>query len=220
LTLLRNLGIPFAVLGNGMVGPWSAAECDFVEFDDLSGSHEMTRYLQSLGHQDIWYVGNTHWPWFARRYEGYARAMQEEGLRPRKSEIDSNNDREIGYLSTKALLAARQPVSALFAGSDQIAEGVYKALRDCGLKVPESISVAGFNDLEAALLDPPLTTVNGFPEVVGSHLVRLLLKRIETSDSAPQHFIIPTQLVRRESCQAMSSARLAPVPAQALAPPG
>jgi LacI family transcriptional regulator len=60
--------------------------------------------------------------------------------------------------------------------------------------------VAGFDDIEAAMLLPPLTTVQAFPEQVGKRLAQMLLERVNQPDRPPQHSIIPTQLVKRESC--------------------
>ncbi len=204
LDLLTHKGIPFAVLGTNVLGEWRPKEYDVVWFDDIQGASEMTRYLQSLGHRDIWFVGNTRLPWFARRYEGYCRAMQEAGLIPHLSGIDSDNDQEMGFLGTKSLLARGEPVSAIFAGGDLTAEGVCKALRDCGLRIPHDVSVAGFNDIEGALLHPPLTTIRVFTEQVGRQLAELVLNRIEHPNLGPQHVAIPTQLVKRESCQSSS----------------
>ena len=203
LDLLRREELPFAVLGNNVMGDWCPAEHDVVWFDDIQGTFESTRYLQALGHTQIWYIGNVRLPWLARRYEGYSRAMGEAGLTPRLSTSDSEKSSEIGYIATRSLLARNEPVTAILAGSDPIVEGVYKALRDCGLGVPEDVSVVGFDDVEAALLHPPLTTCRVFTTEVGRKLAELVLRRIEDPVAAPQQVTLPTQLVKRESCQAL-----------------
>jgi len=87
------------------------------------------------------------------------------------------------------------------AGDDQVAQGAYKALRDFHLRIPDDVSVTGHNDIEAAMLHPPLTTVRVFAEQVGKHLAELVLKRIECPTLPSQQFTIPTRLVKRESCQ-------------------
>jgi DNA-binding LacI/PurR family transcriptional regulator len=204
--LLDHRGIPFTVLGNNVLGEWRHQDRDAVWFDDALGAYELTRYVQSLGHRDIWYVGNAQLPWFARRGEGYRRAMEETGLAPRFSEVNAVDDQDIGYISTKLVLARKERVSAVLTGGDRAAEGVYRPLRDFGLRIPQDVSVAGFNDIEGALLHPPLTTVRVFTDQVGQQLVELLLNRIEHPHLPPQHITLPTQLVRRESCQPISAA--------------
>jgi len=198
--LLRHKAIPFAVLGNNVVSDWHPEEHDVVWFDDLQGSFEMTRYLLSLGHRNIWFVGHTRLPWFSRRYEGYSRAMNEAGFQARLSKLDSDNDQDVGYVATKALLTRGEPVDAIQAGGDRVAEGAYKALRDSGLRIPDDISVTGCDDIEAAMLHPALSTVRIFTEQVGKQMAEMVLKRIECPTVPPQHFSIPTQLVKRESC--------------------
>jgi len=202
---LNERGIPFSVLGNNVVGEWRFAQHDVVLSDDIQGSYDLTRYLISLGHRHIWFVGDIMLPWFARCAQGYARAMEEVGLQPRYSGINSG-DLELGYLGTKSILSQGSPVTAIFAGSDQVAVGVYKALREFGVPIPDSIAVVGFNDTEGSILHPALTTVSEFPEQLGRHLAKILLSRVTEPDSPSQQVTIPTQLIRRESCFPLPSA--------------
>jgi DNA-binding LacI/PurR family transcriptional regulator len=201
LDLLQHKGLPFAVLGNNVVPDWQAEKYDDVRIDDIQAMLEVTKCLQSLGHCHIWYVGNTRLPWYERRYKAYARAMEEAKLPPRLSEIDSNNSQDIGFLATKAIVIRGEPLSAIVAADDFVAVGVYKALADCGLRVPHDVSVVGFGDLGAATLQPPLTTVRVFIEQLGKRLAELVNNRIEFPSLAPQQFIFPTELVKRESCK-------------------
>jgi DNA-binding LacI/PurR family transcriptional regulator len=207
LDRLDHERLPFAVLGNNLLGEWRPEKRDLVWFDDVQGSVELTRYLLSLGHRDIWFVGNTRLPWFARRFSGYCQAMREAGLEVHLSEVDTEKDQDLGYLATKSLLARNAPLSAIFAGGDHLAEGVCKALRDCGLRIPEDVSVAGFDDVVATLLHPPLTTVRVFTEQIGKKLAEMVLNRIAHPDLEPQQATISTQLVRRESCLPFAGVR-------------
>jgi len=201
LDFLTHKRVRFAVLGNNMIGDWREKDYDVTWFDDVLGAHEMTQYLLSLGHRDIWYVGNLRLPWFARRYEGYRRAMVEAGLEPKLSDIDAERDEDVGYLATKSILNRRDRVTAVFAGGDLSAQGVYKALWDSGLRVPNDVSVAGFDDVQAPGMNPALTSVHVFVEQVGRQLAQMLMARIARPDIAPQTQTIPTQLVKRESCR-------------------
>jgi DNA-binding LacI/PurR family transcriptional regulator len=200
LDFLIHKRVRFAVLGNNMIGKWRENEYDVAWFDDVRGAYEMTLHLQALGHRDIWYVGNCRLPWFARRFEGYRQAMVEAGLAVRLSDIDGEKDEDVGYLATKPILNRHDRVTAVFAGSDGTAQGVYKALWDSGFRVPIDVSVAGFDDLHAAGMNPALTSVHVFVEQVGRQLAQMLMNRIANPDFPAQRQIVPTQLVKRESC--------------------
>lgn len=207
LDLLTHHGVDFAVLGNNVVGDWRSSEYGVVYFDDVTGGYDMTRYLLSLGHREICYVGNCRKPWFARRAEGYSRAMREAALPCRVEDVDFESGEDVGYLATKSILRKDDPVTAIFAGEDAAARGTYKALQESGLVVPDDVSVAGFNDTpEATALIPPLTSVRVFTDQVGKQLVELALKKIESPGSVPEVITIPTQLVKRESCRAAGAA--------------
>ncbi|MEJ2007047.1 MAG: LacI family DNA-binding transcriptional regulator [Acidobacteriota bacterium] len=99
LIALKHRGIPFAALGNNLLlHNTDHKEYDVVYSNDLQSAYEITRYLQSLNHRSIWFVGNTKLPWFARCYAGYDRAMKEAGLRSHLSEVFSADEEEVGYL--------------------------------------------------------------------------------------------------------------------------
>ena len=200
IELLTHKGIPFAVLGNNVLGDQkSLARNDVVFADDIQGGHDATRYLIGLGHRRIWFVGNTRLPWFARCYEGYRRAMEESGLVPRESSTDTEDNTESGYLGTKSLLAQDESATAILAGNDPTAHGVYKALRDRDLRIPEDISVVGCDDTVGTWLYPSLSTTREFPEQLGKQLVELVLNRIAEPDQAPQRVTVPTELMKRDS---------------------
>lgn len=200
--LLARKGIPVVILGNNFLGePQDLEKNDVVFSDAAGGSHDMTRYLIGLGHRHIWFVGNMRLPWFAMCFDGYNRAMEAAGLVSRQSSIESDDDIEIGYLGAKSLLARREAVTAIFSGNDPTAHGVYKALRDVGLRIPDDISVVGCDDTVGALLHPPLTTVRAFPEQLGRQMVQTILNRIAKPGQAPQNITVPTELVKRDSCR-------------------
>jgi DNA-binding LacI/PurR family transcriptional regulator len=133
--------------------------------------------------------------------------MHETGLVPRESSTDSEDETESGYLGTKSLLAQDEAVTAILAGNDPTAHGVYKALRDRGLRVPEDISVAGCDDTVGTWLYPALSTTREFPEQLGKQLVELVLNRIAKPDQGPQRVTVPTELIKRDSCGPVSTSR-------------
>lgn len=199
LAMLSNRGIPYAVLGDNVLGKWDPAASDVVWSDDIQGAYEMTRYLQSLGHTSIGFLGNSRLSWFERRREGYVKAMLDAGLELRVLEFDYPDLQELGYLGTKSILAEHPSITSIFAAADLVAEGVYRALRDRSVRIPTDVSVAGFNDIEARVMHPPLTTVRQFPELVGRRLAEMILARAAAPSLPSQRAVIPTQLVKRES---------------------
>ena len=203
LDALVERELPFAVLGNNVVGEWDPGKFDTVYSDDVQGAFELTSHLIADGHRDIWFIGDIEFPWYARCAEGYRRCMIQAGLEPRLSEIHSD-DRQLGYLSMRSIISRGEPVTAVFAGSDQIASGIYDALRQLGLNIPDDISVAGFNDSEGSLMTPPLTSVREFPEELGTHLAEFVQRRIQKPDREPQSLTIPTRLVVRQSTRVLT----------------
>jgi LacI family transcriptional regulator, galactose operon repressor len=208
LAALRETRIPFSVMGNNIVGDWRPDEYDCVYTDDMRGSAELTRHFIAQGHTAIWYVGNLRLPWFARCAKGYEEAMKEAGLEPRFREIHSE-DRELGYLAVKSLLARGERPTALFVGTDQAASGAYQALQESGIRIPDDVSVAGFNDTIGDVLHPGLTSVREFPRELGTHLAEFTLRRIQEPELPIQQLLLPTELIRRESVR-----RIAAPPAQ------
>ncbi len=201
IELLHQKGMAFAVFGNNVIGQQQdLVNNDVVLGDDIQGGHDATRYLIGLGHRNICFVGNTRLPWFARCFEGYQRAMRESGLVTRESSIDSEDSTECGYLGTKSLLARDQSVTAILAGNDTTAYGVYNALRDRGLSIPKDVSVAGCGDTIGTWLYPALSSVREFPELIGKQLVETVLNRITKPDQGPQRLTVPTEFIKRDSC--------------------
>lgn len=206
IAALRERKIAFSVLGNNVVGPWNPSENDCVYSDDVQGAFDLTSQLIVDGHRNIWFIGDTDMPWYARCGRGYRQAMEQSGLQTRFSEIHSD-DLQLGYLTMRSILSRREPVSAVFAASDQIARGVYEALRQSGVSIPQDISVAGFNDTEANLMHPTLTSVREFPEELGKHLAEFVLRRMREPGREPQQLTIPTRTVVRDSTAALQVAR-------------
>lgn len=207
---LQDAGVPFAVLGNNVLGEWSPDRCDVVWMDDTDGAHELTRHLQGLGHRRIAFLGSRQFS-SVRMRQGFLRAMEEAGLEPTTLESDSGDERESGFLAAKRLLSQRGAVSAILCYSDSAAQGVLEAAGGYGIRVPDDLSLAGFgNRPEAAAMHPPLTTVWGYPDQVGRRLAEMVLQRIANPAGPRRIATLPTRLIVRASCGPMAAAAEAP----------
>jgi len=201
LELLSRHDVPWIALGNNVVGEWPHNTPQSIFFDDIRGAYDLTKYLISLGHQHIGFAGNLSLPWYFRRFQGYRQAMDEAHLSILGSDLPTLDGEEMGYLSTRLLLQGNPRPTAIFAADDPAARGAYKAARDHDLSIPEDLSVAGFNDtLDAVALHPPLTSMRVFTEELGRQSAKLLLKQIEHPGVPTASVVLPTQLIRRESC--------------------
>ncbi len=105
-----------------------------------------------------------------------------------------------GYRLGKELLSLEERPTAIFAANDSLAVGCYKAIQEAGLRIPEDVSVIGFNDISIAkYLIPPLTTVHIYMDFMGAQAVNLLSERIYSNREISMHISIPTKLMIRGS---------------------
>ena len=105
-----------------------------------------------------------------------------------------------GYHAVQQLLLESIPFTAVFAQNDRMAVGAIRALREAGKRIPEDISVIGFDDMPlASYFDPPLTTMGQDMFKMGSEAVKLLMRAIEQPESPRQHLRLPAALITRRS---------------------
>ena len=153
-------GIPFVVFDPISELP---EDVPFVGATHWRGGHTATRHLIELGHRRIAMIcGPTGQACFDARTAGYSVAMAAARLPVDPSLMPKAKlSREAGYEAACVLLALPDPPTAIFAASDLQAIGVYQAAREAGMRIPDDLSVVGFDDLPVtAWIDPPLTTVH------------------------------------------------------------
>ncbi|MCU0512956.1 MAG: LacI family transcriptional regulator [Anaerolineae bacterium] len=177
-----------------------------VRSDSPGGMYRLTQYLLQLGHRRIAMLSGSMLISTGRqRVEGYRRAMQDAGL-PLEEHLVLCGEfkQESGYRMTRQILQTLHPApTALLAGNNFIAMGILRALDDLGLRVPEDISVAGFDDLPHYLpAEPALTVVAQQPYELGLQAARLLIGQITGHHSAGQEeIVLPVELLIRQSCR-------------------
>jgi LacI family transcriptional regulator len=176
-------------------------EFDVVSYDGLTGAEEATRHLLELGHTKIAFIGDTKYPWYQQRYEGYARAMEKAGMAPRKIDLEvEQTSVEDGSVLMRDLAKRSDRPTAIFAGNDVVAYCLWRGMVENGLSVPRDMSLMGFDDREEGLLvRPPLTTVYIPKEEIGMECARILLEKIKYPGKKIPSVVMPTRLVVRES---------------------
>src|SRR6266516_391016 len=202
---LRRRGIPFVVVDHrGELGPDGPS----VGTTNWTGGRVAVEYLLSLGHRRIAMIaGPASLRCSLDRVAGYRAALEAAGI-PIDPELIRPGDFRLqsGYTQTSALLALPHPPTAIFAGNDLQAMGVYKALYLRNVHVPEHMSVIGFDDIPlTTIVSPSLTTVRQPLFDMGRVATTMLLRLIAGVSLDSSRVLLPTTLITRESCASSPS---------------
>ncbi len=174
-----------------------------VGFDQRGGAHLAVAHLLGLGHRTVHLLAGPVNSLQAReREEEWRKSLEAAGRRVTEP-LHGDWSHASGYQVGRQL-AADPAVTAVFAANDEMAAGLLRALHEAGRKVPDDVSVIGFDDILGGYLWPPLTTVHQDFEAMGENLVRVLLQQLDPgqSDAEPATAIIPARLVVRASTAA------------------
>ena len=170
---------------------------------NTAGALEGTRYLFSLGHRRIGLItGELHIPAGADRLAGYRQAYHDAGLQVDEELIYRGSFRRAaGYEGTLALMALPKPPTAIFASSDAAAFSAMDALHVLNLRIPQDVSLLGFDDIPtAAESHPPLTTIHQPFLKIGRAAAEMLLRVIEGKPMDGLYQELPTRLMVRGTC--------------------
>lgn len=185
---------------------------DSVKVNFKLGTYKALDYLFELGHSDIGYIGSVktldnkkekNLDYRLRYYTDY---MKSKGVYKKENIIDTKEMTAMdGYESTIAFINSNENMpTAFFIGNDTIATGVLKALYENNIKVPDDVSIVGFNDLIASKHTiVPLTTVRVHIEHLASASVDLIIEKINKSRRYCKKVIIPSELVIRKSTKSL-----------------
>ncbi|MCF7885005.1 MAG: LacI family transcriptional regulator [Candidatus Marinimicrobia bacterium] len=173
-----------------------------VLIDNEHGAFIATQYLINKGHKRIGLIsGDINRLSFSQRLDGYKKALKYNNINFLDKYIRTGGI-ESGYELTNQLLSVEPPPTAIFAANDINALHGYKAIKERSLRIPEDISVIGFDDINMAKISsPPLTTVRVYKEEIGSIAVRTLLKSLDDNNPKNMNTIMPIKLIKRESVQ-------------------
>jgi DNA-binding LacI/PurR family transcriptional regulator len=197
---LIESGTPVVIFGN----PCPELHTHSVTADLYLGSRLAAEHVLGRGHDRIAYLaGPSHWT--VERVRGYVDVMIEHG-NSYQLVLSVGDTSEAGYRKAIELLTAKEMrPTAVLCFNDRVAVGVYRAAHELGLRIPDDLSVVGFDNTEiSGVMGPPLTTVSVFTVEMGRMTARLLLQALAGQTSGePVHQVIRPQIVERDSVRAI-----------------
>ncbi|MBB6672446.1 LacI family DNA-binding transcriptional regulator [Cohnella nanjingensis] len=175
--------------------------------DDYKAAYEATRYLIELGHDAIGFIGGDMRDITSgqNRYSGYRNAMTDQGKKLVYEHIRFGDYKvQSGYDQMKELLRIDNPPTAVFAVSDDMAVGAINCIRDQGLRVPEDISVMGFDGSQLTeLVRPALTSMEQPIQEMGQVTMNVLLQQIAGESEQAGDVVLAHRIAVRESCRSI-----------------
>jgi len=201
---LAEEGFPIMLVNRRTYHPMVKERVDYVGIDNIHGGFLAVEHLIKLGHERIGIIGGSSESSVGfERLEGGKRALATYGLK----EIDDyflEGDflKESGYRGGTKFMKMQEPPTAIFATNDYMALGIYQAIAEQGLKVPEEVAIVGFNDIEfTAMKGIELTTIGQKKYEMGTLSVETLVDRIEGRKVGPsREIILKPELIIRKTC--------------------
>jgi len=196
---VRERDVPVVVLDRELKGmPY-----DSIVVDNRHGGRQAASHLIAGGHRRIGCIcGPTYLTSAKERLEGYRDALLDAGLPLDPKLIQAGNFHiEAGYAAMENLFRLPDPITAVFASNDLMAIGALRAIAARALRVPDDVSVVGFDDVSLAMYtEPPLTTVTQPICEIGTLATELLVRRVNGDHRRPRRCCLETRLVVRASC--------------------
>lgn len=201
---LEAKGTPYVLIDHQGINDKGPA----VGATNWQGAYNATEHLIQLGHSRIGFIAGTMDLGAARdRLDGFRSALMAHHIPYDEQMLYYGDFRQPdGYVGGNQLLDLPEPPTAIFASNDVMAMGVMDAVRNRGLRIPDDVSVVGFDDIpQAAMLRPALTTVRQPLEMMGRVATQMLLNLLNGSIKDPKRIELPTQLILRDSCCSLQS---------------
>ena len=197
--ILKPLQVPYLLFDQN-----DTPDGDRIEVDNDQGGYLVAKHLAKEGHQKITLLFPKNVKNIEERQHGFVRGLAEEGIDfdPASQVVYGTLTKQGGYEATDAVLATKP--TAVFAANDEMAIGLYRGLAERGVKVPDDISVVGFDGIDLdRYVTPQLTTVAQPIEELGEKASALLLSRISNPQAPTQQISLPVELVVRSSTAAV-----------------
>ena len=188
--------VPIVLVGREAHGP----DVDSVTNDDHAGAEVAVQHCVSLGHRHIAHIDGGHGAGAPDRRRGYEAAMKRLGLAEQVSVVSGTYTEEGGHTGCLVLLAQRPRPTAIFAANDLAAIGALNAIEESGLKVPDDVSLVGYDNTSlAALRHISLTTIHQPRLEMGQLALSTLLERVDQDREDPRRVVLSPSLVVRAS---------------------
>jgi len=200
---LAESGVPVVLLNSHeRNSPFST-----VLADNVRGGWLAAEYLSNLGHRRFAHLsGPGRHGNLSMRAKGFLQYLRKPGSNASASVLHGGHTFEGGYEVARKLLPDRNEITAIFAANDAMAFGVLKAAIELGVRIPEDVSLVGFDDVElASIAHPPLTTIHQAKYELGQAAVDMLLAARSGKQTAPEHRVLGVHLVERKSAAKVRS---------------
>lgn len=198
----KNSDFPIVILGSKIIN----LNVNEILVDNFDGAYKAVSHLLQLGHKDIAYISGGMDTYAAmQRFKGYKAALSDYGIPVNEDFVIFDNFYiDSGYKNGLNLLQSKHIPTAIFAGNDSIAVGIYKAARELNITIPEQLSVVGFDDSQyAEILYPMLTTIHSPIKELGQRAIEIMVRSIKEKQIYKETLVFSTTFIERESTKAM-----------------
>jgi len=198
---LTKIEFPFVIVGR----PEERDKYYWVNNDNIAASEKVVDYLIKNGHRNIaMIVGDENYIMNQDRLQGYKNSFQKNDLKINENLIVQLEmiDYQSIYMLSQKMIKEHPEITAFYGMSDTMAYTIMQAVNDLQLKIPEDISIVGFNNNPVSkLISPPLTTVDINIYLLGNKATELLIGVINGQIKKYEHTIVPANIIERDSCR-------------------
>ncbi len=200
---LEKDGFPFVLIDRLIEN----VDSNYVIVNNIGGGYKAVDHLINLGHKKIGFISHVYWntSTVRSRYQGYLRVLEEYHIPLKEEYVLKYDYTKIESIETKnkikRYLTRDDRPTAVFCVNDYIAIDILNMAREIGLRVPEDLSVVGFDNNDIlSRFNIPLTTINQPKEQIGKKAAEIILSQIQDGSKDFQQVVLPTKLIERESC--------------------
>ncbi|KIL52091.1 LacI family DNA-binding transcriptional regulator [Jeotgalibacillus soli] len=194
--------IPCVLVDIPLIGKWAG----YVSTDNIAGASQVANYLADQGHRSIGMINGHDFAFVSQeRFTGFQKTLNKRGITFDSSRVENGNFSEQGGAEAALRLLEKDPtITAVFCASDLMAIGAMNALTSKGIRIPEDISIVGYDDiLLSRYVRPALTTVSQDTHGLGSAAAKMLINMLD-HEGQPQQATVPHEFIERSSSKRLN----------------